>query len=223
MRLTVGPHSAAVYWRRRALVAGTMLAVVLLLVYSCTGDSDDKDDKKNVKGVNATTTASPTASGPPGNPPPSLIAPSPGEPTTAAVPANQTPNAGSSTCADSEMLVTALAETPTVRQGLPVKLYLRIKNISARTCTRDVGASQQELFLQQNGVKHWSSDQCDARTGDGVVTFPPNHEVEYQVTWNGQATAQGCSNRQFVQKGTYQLYGRLGAKLSEPVTIAITA
>jgi len=37
MNLTVGPLAPAVYWRRRAFVAGALLVVVLLLVYSCGG------------------------------------------------------------------------------------------------------------------------------------------------------------------------------------------
>src|SRR2546427_6332927 len=37
MNLTVGPLPPAVYWRRRAIVAGALLVLVLLVSYACSG------------------------------------------------------------------------------------------------------------------------------------------------------------------------------------------
>ena len=40
MRLTVGPLSPSVYWRRRAVVLGVVLVVFAVIAYSCSGDDD---------------------------------------------------------------------------------------------------------------------------------------------------------------------------------------
>ena len=41
MNLTVGPLPPAVYWRRRAVVVGVLLVLVLLVTYAC-GSSGGK-------------------------------------------------------------------------------------------------------------------------------------------------------------------------------------
>jgi hypothetical protein len=97
--------------------------------------------------------------------------------------------------------------------------------MSARTCVRDLGAEMQEMYLQQGSTKEWSSDACVKRgaTGTDIRTFPPNHEFSYWVIWEGKATAPGCVNQQWIAKGAYQLFGRLGTKISDPVTFTVTA
>jgi hypothetical protein len=40
MRSTVGPLPPAVYWRRRALVLGVLLLIVIALFVSCGGEDD---------------------------------------------------------------------------------------------------------------------------------------------------------------------------------------
>jgi len=120
------------------------------------------------------------------------------------------------------MSVVPVPEVASVHQGAPLKMTLKIKNISNRTCTRDVGASAQELFIQQGTTKMWSSDACDALTGSAVRTFAPNLEIEAYVVWNGRATSQGCLNRPWAPVGAHQVFGRLATKFSEPVPLTIS-
>lgn len=230
MRLTVGPLEPAVYWRRRALVLGGVLVAVLLLTYTCSGESGAKDGKKaaqNTKSSAQAASPTPAASvltpivgGGPGSVGPSTNPPADNPPPAANPPAAG--NGGGGPCADTEITVVPAPEAPTARQGVPTRLTIKIKNVSGRTCVRSVGADMQELYLQQNGAKAWSSDSCATRSGNDVVTFPPNHEVSYSLTWDGKSTAQGCENRPWLAKGSYQLYGRLGTKISEPVPFAVT-
>jgi hypothetical protein len=111
-----------------------------------------------------------------------------------------------------------------MRQGVPAKLYIKIKNISDRTCVRDVGAQMQELYMQQGTTKQWSSDACENRgSAADPVTFPPGHERSYWSMWDGKANARSCTNQPWLATGTYQLVGRLGTKISEPVTFTVTA
>jgi len=229
MRLTVGPLSPSVYWRRRAVVAGAIVAVIMILAYSCSGG----DDPAKKPGAQPTNSPSETGIGAGGaSPVPSVITPNPSDPSS-----GLPPNAGNGTntdvsgggatgetCTDAELAVVSAAESTSVRQGYPVKFFIRIKNVSARTCVRDVGAAMQELYLEQSGTKQWSSDACGHQGGNADVrTLQPNLELEYYQVWEGKSTAAGCTAQPLVKAGTYQLRGRLGNKISEPVTVTVTA
>ncbi|WP_212987877.1 adhesin [Actinoplanes auranticolor] len=134
--------------------------------------------------------------------------------------------AGSGTCTDAEMSVTPVPAVTTVRRGAPVAVRLKIKNISARTCTRDVGADLQELYIGQGAGRVWSSDTCSTVKGSEVRTFPPNSEREYNVTWNGKQAnkcAGGLATGTAPAAGQYEMRFRLGAKISAPVALTITA
>jgi hypothetical protein len=225
MRLTVGPLSPSVYWRRRAVVVGAVAAVILILAYSCSG-GDDPAKKPSAK---PSASPSETGIGAGASPVPSVITPNPSDPSSG-LPPNTGSNTGTNvgttgeTCTDGELTVVSAAESTSVRQGYPVKFFIRIKNISTRTCVRDVGAQMQELFLEQGGTKQWSSDACGDQGGTADVRqFPPNHEREYYLVWEGKSTAKGCTAPPLMQTGTYQLRGRLGNKISEPVTVTVTA
>jgi hypothetical protein len=216
-----------VYWRRRAVVVGAVLAVILILAYSCSGDSDPRKPQ-----ANPSSTATPSGGGAAASPIPSVITPNASDPSSG-LPPNTGGNGGTGvtgagatgeTCTDAEMSVVSAAESTSIRQGFPVKFFIRIKNISTRTCVRDVGAQTQELFLESGNAKQWSSDACGDSNGTADVrTFQPNMEREYYQVWEGKGTAQGCTSQKLLPVGTYQLRGRLGNKISEPVTLTITA
>ncbi|MCI4063097.1 hypothetical protein MRQ36_11110 [Micromonospora sp. R77] len=129
------------------------------------------------------------------------------------------------TCTDAEILVTPVAVPATAQRGTVVNLQLKIKNKSQRTCSRDVGADVQELFIKAGAEKIWSSDTCGTGKGSDVQSFTPGFERLYELGWNGR-DASRCSNGvaagDFAQIGTYQVFARVGTKLSEPVKLTIT-
>ncbi|MBB2945730.1 hypothetical protein FB565_005488 [Actinoplanes lutulentus] len=255
MRATVGPLSPGVYWRRRAVVLGAVLLGVIVLFVSCSGE-DDKDTKtKNASSqypTPAPDTASPSPatsfldSAPPGGPalpdPADLLTRDPADDDGELLPGATTaattpPVAGATTaatvapadggaCADSEISVTPIPATTTVKRGVPLEIRLKIKNIGTRTCTRDVGAEPQELYVEQGAQKFWSSDKCSAATGGDVRAFAPGAEREYMVTWNGRQSSQ-CANNvasgPIPAAGDYELRGRLGQLISDPVVVTIAA
>jgi hypothetical protein len=231
MRLTVGPLPPAIYWRRRAAILGILLLIVLLVFYSCSNASDAAR-KKRV--LTPTTGAPPSATA---SAPRPTYTPSGGPSVQAGDPpadsSGDQPNvpAGGSTadtvtqtgpCTDGELALTATAEPPSVARAAFVKFTLRIKNTSTRSCTRDVGADPQELYLQDDAkAKIWSSDACEPLHGTDVRTFKPGDAAEFYVVWNGKATNAGCANQQPPPTGRYQLVGRLSTKLSDPSPIEI--
>lgn len=208
------------------MVVGVMFAVILIVAYSCSGGNDPAK-KPNAQPSTAPSETGIGAGG--ASPVPSVITPNPSDPSFGLPPntgSNTGTNAGATgeTCTDGELTVVSAAESTTVRQGYPVKFFIRIKNVSTRTCVRDVGAQMQELYLEQGTEKQWSSDACGRQGGTADVRqLPPNLELEYYQVWEGKSTSQGCAAQPLLKVGTYQLRGRLGNKVSEPVTVTITA
>ncbi|MFG1950599.1 hypothetical protein [Micromonospora sp. NPDC048830] len=244
MRLTVGPLPPAVYWRRRAVVLGAGLLFLIVLLYSCNASGNGGTTPQSRS--TPTSTPVPDASGEPASPDPSgsVLSPETGAPPAggsgdeagssgdAGSPSSgggndapAVPAADAGTCTDAEISVTPAPLPARAPSGTVVGLQLKIKNRSDRTCSRDVGADVQELFIKSGAEKVWSSDTCGTAKGSDVQSFTPGFERSYQVDWNGKYSskcANGIASGQFVPAGTYQVFGRLDTKLSEPVKLTIT-
>ncbi|MGC4859014.1 hypothetical protein [Micromonospora sp. DT41] len=240
MRLTVGPLPPAVYWRRRAVVLGAGLLFLIVLLYSCTG-SGRSGGRQPEAGATPTSTAGPSAGSPgpagpvltpqTGVPPASeSAAPEASQPTPEITSNNPPANSGGSsddgTCTDAEISVTSVVRSTSVQRGTVVDLQLKIKNTSDRTCSRNVGADLQEIFIKSGAEKVWSSDTCGKAQGSDVQSFTPGFERSYQVGWNGRDATRcdgsGLAAGPFPPVGTYQVFARVGTKLSAPVKLTIT-
>jgi hypothetical protein len=251
MRTTVGSLPPAVYWRRRAVVLGAVLLVVILLFVACSGGNGSKDQNRGLGKSSSAPTTQPSSATPtdspsfadaaPGGGGPSLPAPgditsqpSLGDGTGSGSGASTGPDGtdanviapAGTTCADSEMSVVPVPSATTVKRGAAVTIRLTIKNISARTCSRDVGADPQEIYIDQGARKFWSSDTCGNAHGSDVRQFTPGAQREYSVTWNGRQSSV-CSAALAAgpapAAGQYAIRGRLGTKISNPVTLTIVA
>jgi hypothetical protein len=134
--------------------------------------------------------------------------------------------ATSTTCGDNEMSVTPVPASTTVKRGTPVTIRLKIKNIGTRTCNRDVGADPQEIYIDQGTRKYWSSDTCSTAHSSDVKPFAPGTEREYNATWNGRQSSKcagGLAAGPVPIPGPYEVRGRLGTKISAPVTLTIVS
>ena len=224
MRLTVGPLPAAVYWRRRAVVLGGVLVMALLVSYAFSSGP-----KTSASGnPNPTKSASVAASG--NNVPANAVSP-----TTSPSPSTQSSPSATTTdeatdpreCTDAELKVTAKPVQTTVNRGTSLLIYLLIKNVSNRTCTRNIGPDLQELRVVQGAEKIWSSDDCDPPRGNNVHTFQQGLEVSFNIEWNGKlstscsTTVKRTPTGPAPDPGKYQVVGRVGTKLSDGVTLTI--
>jgi hypothetical protein len=239
MRLTVGPLPPAVYWRRRAVVLGALLIVVLALFYTFGGASQAPAGTQTTLGSTspaATPDTTPSVLTPiigdhkvdkpdpdddPG--PTAFTLPTTGPTTSPA--AAQAPSSGS--CADSEMQVTATPASNKVPAGRPVDFTIKFRNVGKRSCNRDIGADAQELKLIDGEKVIWSSDDCNARHGTDVRKFGPDEAVAFTLTWNGRRSRSGtgatnCTTAPVPAIGTYALQGRLETALSTPVALRLT-
>jgi hypothetical protein len=221
MRLTVGPHPAAVYWRRRAVVLVGIAMVILVVVYACTGPDPGTGTSANptpartsTGGTVATTDAAANATSSSGTSSPSPSA------FTLPVPGATGP------CTDNEMQVSATAGAADVPRDTSVTFTIAIKNISTRACNRDIGADMQELRLMYDKVIVWSSDDCGANTGHDDRAFEPGQEVSFTINWNGRVSRGGdgavvCDSTLAPQVGVYQLIARLDQLFSGGFSLRI--
>jgi hypothetical protein len=216
MNLTVGPLPPAVYWRRRAIVAGALLLLIVLIAYSCGGSGPARTGQHSTAGNS--TSPSPTPSGP--HVPPMIGgSPGSGSPTSASTNAPTSAAAGSETCTDAEIQVT-VAFQPITGGTVPYQLILKVKNTSSRTCKRDVGADPQELHIVQNGQTQWSSDTCQTVHGQpDVRTFGAGIEASFTIGWDGSIGPK-CTNGT-IASGSMQVVGKLDTKVSPPAGFTI--
>jgi hypothetical protein len=204
------------------MVLGGVAPAVFMIVYSC-GTAGKTASRANSSG--ASPGAKPNAgSSPTATPSRAPVAPA------AVVSLSPTPAAvvDAQLCTDAELLVTAVAAKTTMPHGTEANFKLFIKNTSNRSCVRDVGPDQQELYIKLGTMVVFSTDHCDGPTGSDVRTFPPSHERSVDVYWNGKSSSS-CSTTQRrtpdgppPEAGEYQLFGRVGTDLSEPVTLKLT-
>jgi hypothetical protein len=226
MNLTVGPLPPAVYWRRRAIVLGGLLLVVLLIAYACSGSGTSNASAQHVGG--SVTSPSPSdsdsigvvtapASQPPSTPSSVGLPPSP-----SATPTPTTPATTSiATCTDAQIRVTPVISSTSVTttkllHGGTYDIKLKVRNVSAVACRRDVGSVPESLVVTQGSTKIWSSDDCVKTAGKAhdVRTFGPDIEIFADVKWSSyNITTTTCKKSPLpVPVGTYSLTGTVGTE-----------
>jgi hypothetical protein len=226
MRLTIGPLPPAVYWRRRLVVLGGVGLVALVIVYAFTGGPDGSSaapGTTSTAGATRTSTAGATAT----TSAPALPTPTP---TPSPTPSAFTlPVAGQTgPCTDAEIQLTASADPANLTVGQTATFGLAIKNISNRTCNRDIGSEPQELRLLLGDAIVWSSDDCAPPQYDFDQEFTPGLEKSFALNWNGYATrgatgAVDCTPWDGLKltANNYDLVARLATKLSDPVPVTV--
>jgi hypothetical protein len=200
-------------------VLGVLLVAVLMLWSSCS-DSRTDAGRKAGTGGSATATASP-------EPSPSVQVPvvtGSSEPALPSLEPSSAPATPASTeCADAALRVTAVPAVTSLPAGAYLQITLKVKNVSAAACSRDLGSKFQEVYLQIGTTKVWSSDACSNRADPNkMTTIEASIEHSFNVTWDGKANSSGCGNRVAPAPGSYQLFARLGTRLSDPVNIQLT-
>jgi hypothetical protein len=204
-------------------VAGVLLVLVLLIVYAC-GGSSGSGAAGQPRANTGPSTDTPDGSG-------SVLRPQTGTPLSAEITSAPPPSASnapaqapaaqvSDFCADTEIQLTPSVQK-IVGGSFPYQITLKIKNVSDRTCKRDVGADPQELHVIQNGQTLWSSDSCQKVHGQpDIRTFPPRIEDTFTVGWDG-TVGTACNNKQTAPPGTYQVVAKLDTKVSDPATFTV--
>jgi hypothetical protein len=223
----VGPLPASVYWRRRVVVFAAVVALLVLLVAWLGGGKGSgtpgsrqaaSSASASPDGAGAATgTDSPTQQPPSdslgGTPPPVSASDAAGGGGTVGAggfgdppPANP-----SSPCPDTALRLTVGTAVASYRVGTKPVITLTVQNVSSTTCTRDLGAAQQEVLLYAGATRLWSSNDCYPGGQRYVRALRPQQRATFSVTWSGLSSRPRCAGtRTRVGAGTYRLLGRLG-------------
>jgi hypothetical protein len=134
-------------------------------------------------------------------------------------------------CTDDEIGLTAAANPASAVPGKQqVSFTITIKNISTRSCARDIGAEPQTLLLLDatGTTTIWSSDDCNPDHGSDVETLAVGASRSFTLTWNGYRSRSGtgqptCTGATLADPGDYQLVARLDKKMSAPFILHLTA
>jgi len=195
----VGPLPPGVYWRRRLVVLGVLFVVLFAIWFVFLRGGDDGGD------VGPTPQPSPTAEPTSPTPTPTTASPTP------------SPTRTDDLCLDSDILVEASAEFPIYPVGSTPTLSLIITNIGTVECRRNVGPGANELWIEQNGDRLWSSDDCNPSDASDIISLKRGEEFITQLTWDGRTSATGCpSDQPLVEAGEYQVLGRNSDVVSLP-------
>jgi hypothetical protein len=228
MRLTVGPLPPAVYWRRRVLVLGAIVLALFLVAQACmaaSASSERGGSPPTTQPPAPSTSPTPPPTQSPTSPPTQLPTQSPTAPPATSQPPTQP--AGEDVCTDEEMRITAVSDLTEFRAGESVQFTIRLRNGGDRTCNRDIGGNQRELFLRRGSgaEKVWSSRDCDPPTGEELLPLQSGFERSHWTVWNGRFSNRcrgGDPAGDLVAPGAYELVARLGTDYSEPVSITVT-
>jgi hypothetical protein len=130
MRLTVGPLPAAVYWRRRLLVLGALLLIILGVVYAFSGGPGAGNRAGPGPNGSMTQSLTPTPTDPASATPTATPSPTPSPTPTAFTLPVADPTGP---CGDAEIDLTVAASPSNPTVGVGADFSLTVKNIANRT------------------------------------------------------------------------------------------
>jgi hypothetical protein len=226
MRLTVGPHPPAVYWRRRALVAAGVAVLVLLGWYALNGSGGSKPaavgSAPAATGGPPTGVASGAASGPGDLASPSFV-PAPPDTTTSPSAARSAPPPSVAPCTDEQIAVTVAASPSPGVVGGTFTFTIAIASRTEGWCARDLGPGAQEIRILRDGALLFSSDSCNSDRRSDVRAFAAGDAVRYRYSWSSyRTTPHDCTQATTpAPAGTYQVVARIGTKVSAPAAFTI--
>ncbi len=215
----VGTQSSGTYWRRRVLLIGAPVVLILVTLWVTVGDRSDSKQAARTTTPSSPHTAPVVSTSAP-KPSTSPAASSSTAPSTSAsAPAGATPAA----CTASQLRISAATGANSYKVGDSPVLMLQVVNAGSADCTQDLSDSQVELRVYNGESRVWGSHDCKIEPGTAVRTLPVGQTVQISVTWTGLSSQPGCAGtRQRVGAGTYTLYPYLSGRVGTVAQFSIT-
>lgn len=223
----VGSRPPSVYWRRRIMLFGSLVLLVLLIVLTLravAGGNGAPAANGSTTGSGAPTATSPssgqsTSSQAGTTPGGSSAKPSPtpqssGKPSSAAVAAAR--------CRSADLGVQAVVAKKAYKVGDEPMVELEVTNTGATPCVQDLADRQIELKVYNGESRVWASHDCEIQAGTDDRTLAVNRPVRVSITWSGLTSQPKCAGtRQRVGAGTYTLYAVLSGKNGKATQFSI--
>jgi hypothetical protein len=210
-----GSEPESVYWKRRGIVAGAVLALVLLIVLglSALGGGEENPAVEADPAQNGWQTPSPstTLNRPYIRETPTSAGPS--EPPTSTAPPVVA-------CPADVLMLQVVAAFDEVRSGSEVPVSVLVASGADTACTADLRQVAVELAAGADVV--YSSAHCETPRGEEVeLSDGAGQTVEFTV--DGLASDEGCEGaRRELPAGEYDLRARLGEAVSSPTKLRLT-
>lgn len=187
--LTRGPLPAKVYWRRRALVLGTALALVFAVGRLLGGGSDGASDDPAAQQVAGRPSGSPTSTSSKAAEPTKKARPNqPISPPTSRAPELAVPDGP---CVDDDVLVTPVI-TEAVGGG-DVAIQLDVRTVVDEACTWRVSPAHLTVAITSGADDIWSSQQCPKAIPVQDLVVRSAVSAAITVVWNGKRSDEDCS------------------------------
>lgn len=186
---------SSVYWRRRVVVLGIPLALLVVLVLWLLNRDGGHDD---VAAPSDTTAPAPTET---------TSAPPPGVPD----------------CTPPTLTVGIVADAASVAAGVSPTFTITITNAGNTACVVDAGELQREVVIVSGNDRIWSSKDCaPADSPARSLLLSPGMADTTQIAWNRVRSAEGCPTGLPEPKpGTYQASVALAGTSGGPVVFQL--
>jgi len=209
----VGPEEPAVYWRRRLLLGLAALVTLIVIIGSLSGGEDPEGavESGSPTATTVVTSTQPTST-PSADVSPTVLQPTV-QPTVPAVAEGE--------CSDADTSIRVVVDRETTSVGEGVHINMIVKNISAKTCKRDVGSGANEVTVISGPALIWSTDHCNPNTDKDLVELAPGQEWNVKVVWAGKQTATGCKVTNVSEPGAYWVHGRNSSLNSDGVRFVV--
>jgi hypothetical protein len=210
-----GSLPSSVYWRRRFVVLGIPLLVVVLIVWLASGrgsgasaatGSSTSPSASHGATASATAGASPTPAPTPSPSPSSSVA----------------SNGGVPDCAPADLTLTIAGSAPTFAGGATPTFTVTIVNSGPKPCLVDAGAAHEEIVVTSGADRVWSSADCAQSDASRVLLLARGGKDSQDVAWNLERSAPGCPAGQPAPKaGTYTASFAVGGAQAAPATFVL--
>jgi hypothetical protein len=210
-----GSEPESVYWKRRGIVAGAVLAFVLLVMLGVSALDDDGGDTSVEAEAAQNQGQQPSPSGTVQRPyireTPATTEPS--EPPTSTAPPVLA-------CPAEDLMLQVVAAFDEVRSGSEVPVSVLVASGADTPCTADLREVAVELAAGSDVV--YSTAHCETPQGEEVeLSDGAGQTVEFTV--DGRASDEACQGaRRELPAGEYELRARLGEAVSLPTKLRLT-
>ncbi|QSB05266.1 hypothetical protein [Natronoglycomyces albus] len=218
MRLTVGREEPGVYWRRRAIAVGALLALVMVIAIACRaiGSGDDDTDTEN---TSSETVLNEEATVPADDATPSRDVKRPyvdGEEPDEEEPEPE----GPADCEENDVSLQVVPAYESAAAGTDVPTSVLVANGSSQPCLAPI--DELALVALAGTEQVFSSADCGDDSDIQSNELPAGDGEMAQFNFQGIASAEGCAGEaRRLPSGDYELKAVMADWESEPVTITL--
>lgn len=215
LRNPAGPLPASIYWRRRIVIIGVLLALVAGVVWACSRNSgaEPKASSAASKTSDLPTvpaeTASPTVSATPSPTPSGSTGTGTATPsgTTSSTAASPKPSKrdGKTLCPASDLRVSVRTDQKFYSAKEEPKFTVIIVNLRKSSCYVDLGTAAASLTVISGKDRVWSNIDCSKRPGEQLKKFASGDVYTSTMTWQRNRSAKGCPDISSTAKPGYYL------------------